>query len=70
MASHSHGSTPAAWAAVVVTLVGFTVGGIGMVLGPNWPTFWVGCALILVGPLVGKVMSDPSSTDRERHAGT
>ncbi len=56
MASH-HGSTPAAWTAVVVSLVGFTVGGIAMVIGPNWPAFWVGCALVLVAPLVGRVMS-------------
>lgn len=70
MSASSHGSTPAAWTAVVLSLVGFTVGGIGMVLGPNWPTFWVGCALILVSPLVGKILSSSSSSDRERHAGT
>ena len=55
--AHNHGSTPAAWTAVVIALVGFTVGGIAMVIGPNWPVFWVGCALIVVGPLVGKIMS-------------
>ena len=56
MASH-HGSTPAAWTAVVIALVGFTVGGIAMVIGPHWPTFWVGVGLIVVAPLVGKIMS-------------
>ena len=56
MASH-HGSTPAAWTAVVISLVGFTVGGVAMVIGPNWPVFWVGAALVVVSPLVGKIMS-------------
>ena len=55
--AHHHGSTPAAWTAVVIALVGFTVGGIALVIGPNWPAVWVGCALIVVGPLVGKIMS-------------
>lgn len=56
MAQH-HGSTPAAWTAVVLCLLGFTVGGIGLVVGPSWPTFWVGLGMIVVAPLVGKVMS-------------
>ena len=41
----------------MIALVGFTVGGIGMVIGPNWLTFWVGCALIVLGPLVGAVLA-------------
>lgn len=52
-----HGSSPAAWTAVLICLIGFTVGGIGLVIGPNWPTFAVGVALTLVSGVVGKVMS-------------
>ena len=55
--SSPHGSTPAAWTAVAITLIGFTVGGIAMVIGPSWPTFWVGTGLVLIAPVVGKVMS-------------
>jgi hypothetical protein len=50
-----HGNTPAAWTAVLVILVGFVVGGIGLVVG-SWLTFWVGVALVPIGAIVGKVM--------------
>ncbi len=56
MAAH-HGSSPAAWAVVVITLVGFVVGGIGMVLGPDWTVFWIGVALVPVALVVGKVLA-------------
>jgi peptidoglycan/LPS O-acetylase OafA/YrhL len=69
-----HGSTPAAWTAVVTSLVGFTVGGVAMVIGPNWPAFWAGCALVLLGPLLGKVLSSAGQGgpggDRQRHVGS
>lgn len=50
-----HGSTPAAWTAVTIIMVAFVVGGIGVLLSQAW-LFWVGCALVLVGVVVGKVM--------------
>lgn len=56
MAAH-HGSTPAAWTAVAITLVGFTVGGVAMVLGPDWVLFWAGVALLPVALVVGKAMA-------------
>ena len=55
--SSTHGSTPAAWTAVVICLVGFTVGGIALVIGPNWTMFWVGIALLPLSLIVGKGMS-------------
>lgn len=51
----NHGSTPAAWTAVTVCLVGFLVGGIGLVV-ESWSTFWVGVALLVASGIVGKVM--------------
>ena len=51
-----HGSTPAAWTAVVIVLIAFTLGAIAIVLGPNWVLFWVSVALAVVGGLAGKVM--------------
>ncbi len=50
-----HGNTPAAWTGVLVILVGFVVGGIGLMIG-SWPVFWVGVVLAVLGPVVGKVM--------------
>ena len=52
----SHESSSAAWTAVVVALAGFSVGGLGLVLGPNWLMFWVGIGLVVVAPLVGVVL--------------
>jgi hypothetical protein len=50
-----HGNTPAAWTGVMIILAGFVVGGIGLVID-SWTVFWVGVALGLIGPVVGKVM--------------
>ena len=50
-----HGSTPAAWTAVVIITIAFIVGTLAVVLG-NWPMFWVGVALLPISLVVGKVM--------------
>lgn len=52
-----HGSSPAAWTAVLVALVGITVGGIALIPTPNWMLFWIGVALSLASLVVGRVMS-------------
>ncbi len=52
MSSANHGNTPAAWTAVVVALLGFVVGGVGLMLDPvSFVVFWVGVAMV-VGALV------------------
>jgi len=44
--SDNHGNTPAAWAAVAVAMLGFVVGGIGLMFDPvKMSVFWVGVAL-------------------------
>lgn len=54
----NHGSTPAAWVSVFLTLIAFLVGGIALVFSPvNWVMFWVAVALLPVALIVGKVMS-------------
>jgi hypothetical protein len=55
-ASSHHGHTPAAWTAVGIMLLGFVVGGVGVVLAELW-LFWVGVAMVALGAVVGKVMS-------------
>jgi hypothetical protein len=56
MAAH-HGNTPAAWTAVVVGLIGFTVGGIGLMFHPvNYVLFWVGVAIVVAAAVVFLVM--------------
>ena len=51
----SHGSTPAAWTAVVIVTVAFTLGALAIILG-NWLLFWVSVGLVVLGAIVGKVM--------------
>jgi hypothetical protein len=56
--SDNHGNTPAAWSAVVVALLGFLVGGVGLMLDPiSYPVFWVGVALTVAAGLVYVVMA-------------
>jgi hypothetical protein len=51
-----HGNTPAAWTGVTLMLLGFVVGGIGLVVG-SWTMFWVGVALQPIGLVAGAVMA-------------
>ena len=55
--SANHGNTPAAWTAVVVALVGFVVGGIGLMFEPvNMTVFWVGVGITVAAGVVFVVM--------------
>jgi hypothetical protein len=40
------------WTAVSIIMVGFVVGGLGLVFGPSWVTFWVGVGMAVVGGLL------------------
>ena len=40
------------WTAVSIVMVGFVVGGLGLVFGPSWVTFWVGVGMAVVGGLL------------------
>lgn len=51
-----HGNTPAAWTGVTIMLLGFVVGGIGLVMG-SMLVFWIGVAMLPIGLIAGKVMS-------------
>lgn len=53
-----HGNTPAAWTAVVVGLLGFLVGGVGLMLDPvSMMVFWVGVVLTVVAGVLFLVMA-------------
>jgi hypothetical protein len=56
MSAHdNHGHSPAAWTAVILAIIGFTVGGLGVVLALPW-VFLVGSAVVLLAAVVGKVL--------------
>lgn len=50
-----HGRTPAAWAGSMISLVGFIVGAIGLMIG-NWPVFWAGGVLLVVSLIATVVL--------------
>ncbi len=52
----NHGQTPAAWTAVIIVMVAFFVSTLGIVLG-QWVMFWIGAGMVVLGGIVGKVMS-------------
>ncbi|MET0766376.1 MAG: HGxxPAAW family protein [Aeromicrobium sp.] len=52
-----HGSSPAAWTAVIMALVGITIGGVALIPDPNWVLFTIGTVIALAAGLVGLVMS-------------
>ena len=52
-----HGSSPAAWTAVLVCLVGITLGGVALIPTPHWPLFWIGVVITFGSVIVGRVMS-------------
>lgn len=64
----SHGSSPAAWTAVLLALVGITIGGIALIPTPNWVLFTIGTVLTLVSGIVGKIMASAGyGIDRSSH---
>ena len=56
MAAH-HGSSPAAWTAVAVFLVGFTVSAIGTIPDFKAVVFGIGIVVMVLSGIVGKIMS-------------
>ncbi|MET8139068.1 HGxxPAAW family protein [Sphaerisporangium sp. NPDC005288] len=52
----SHAGRASSWLAVTVILLGFTIGGIALVMGPNWLLFWVGGgAVIVIGGILALI---------------
>lgn len=53
--SDNHGSTPAAWTAVIIVTLGFLVGGFAVVWAKPW-LFWTSVGIVFFGGLVGWIM--------------
>ncbi|MEJ7633426.1 HGxxPAAW family protein [Aeromicrobium sp.] len=52
-----HGSSPAAWTAVLMCLAGTLIGGIALIPEPHWVWFTVGCVIAVGSGLVGRAMA-------------
>ena len=44
---------PASWVASSIVIVGFTIGGIALPIGPTWWLFWTGVGIVVLGAIVG-----------------
>ncbi len=51
-----HGNTPAAWTTVAIITIAFIVGTLAIMIA-NWTMFWIGVGLLVLGAVVGKVLS-------------
>ncbi|GAA2893371.1 hypothetical protein GCM10010517_57880 [Streptosporangium fragile] len=73
-ADANHGGKASSWLAVTVILLGFTIAGVALCLGPNWFMFWMGAAVCALGGillLAFRVFQDVVlDAPRTMHAGT
>jgi hypothetical protein len=53
----SHGSSPAAWTAVLICLAGITLAGVALVPDPNWVLFTIGVVITLLSGIIGRIMA-------------
>ena len=60
----SHGSTPAAWTAVIIITIAFTIGTAAVIVG-NWVLFWVSVALVAIGAIAGRVLHSRTVSKRD-----
>ena len=56
MAGSGHGASTGSWIACFVILAGFVVGGVALIVW-NWPLFWIGVAVIVVGCIVARAVN-------------
>jgi hypothetical protein len=56
--SAKHGNTPAAWTGAALAMLGFVIGGIGLMVSPvSMMLFWVGAAVAVVSLPVFAIMA-------------
>jgi hypothetical protein len=61
-ASTGHGASVGSWVACLIIIAGFVVGGGALVVW-NWPIFWVGVGVVVLGCVVARavhIMEDVS----------
>ena len=64
----AHGSSPAAWTAVLVCLAGITIGGVSLIPNPNWVLFTIGCVITALSGIIGRIMAAAGlGIDRSSH---
>lgn len=56
LADPGHGHSPAAWTAVLIMLVGLSIGTVALFL-ESWPFVAVGAVIVVLGPIIGWIVS-------------
>jgi hypothetical protein len=51
-----HGRTVAAWTGSTLAMLAFILGGIAMLLGPNWVLFWIAAGILVLSLILTKVL--------------
>lgn len=64
--SANHGQTPAAWTGVGLATLGFLVGSVGFLLGPNWTVVIVGGVLVALAVVAAWALSAAGYGERPR----
>ena len=44
---------PASWVVSALVILGFTLGGIALCIGPSWVLFWVGAGIVVLAGIMG-----------------
>ena len=44
---------PVSWVVTVLVVIGFTLGGIALCIGPSWVLFWVGVGIVVLAGIMG-----------------
>ena len=55
-AGGGHGASMGSWVACFVIIAGFIIGGVALIYW-NWPVFWVGVGVVVVGCVIAKAVN-------------
>ena len=44
---------PVSWVVTALVVIGFTLGGIALCIGPSWVLFWVGAGIVVLAGIMG-----------------
>jgi len=64
---HGAQGRPISWLSVLIIVIGFTVGGLGLCLSPTWWLFWTGIGITVVGGILALACGIMEDYSTEEH---
>jgi hypothetical protein len=55
-AGAGHGVSVGSWVACLIIVAGFALGGVALIIW-NWPMFWAGVGVVVIGCVVGRAVN-------------